>query len=602
MSAADLIVDFHVTIDRQRLQLQVTAQFPEALASNGALQVQTPTWVPGSYNFEKFARDIHSMTATDATTGAQLPIRRRGWQGFEVSGVQGDVTISYAVAAFEPSFGEQAGIVDSSFAVLLGARYLSCAGHLGAVRVTYIVPEEWEGTIQHPSGAEHVDGAWIYPSFEVLVDTPVSMGEIDVYQRVVGGTAISFVFVDHGVGYAQRHEEFIGDVVEVVEFLHEMFGSFPFEEYTFVFSLGPQNFWGLEHLTSTMCGLGPSVFTDDDEYKMGVRVCAHEMFHAWNVRRLRPAPLADIDRALGHGSFTEGLWFAEGFTRYYEFVACAATGVYSPAQFLSNIIGYHEHLTVLPACSRVSAADSSYASFLNHNPRYPGQVNSSIDYYDKGMLIAFGADARLRLAGNGSNLNTAFREFYEHTPLWPEAGAGGGYTTEDVVEFLDGKLAGLGTIVRAEVESDSDPLTTLDVFEDLGFEVITFEVGYLGLFFIDKTAAIADVADNSPAGASGIAPGDVVVSIDGYQFTPAGLAWAAKNQSAVCLQVLRGHRSLMFTIDAGRRTVVDGLVWRGDDRQAEVLSTWFGADFVLQPGQQFPVDFYQNFHGDLTII
>jgi len=601
-STTDLIVDYQVTIDRQRLQLRVTALFPEALATDGALLIQTPTWVPGSYSFQHFARDIHSITAADTRTGAELRIRRCGWQGFEVSGVHGDVTISYAIAAFEPSFGEPAGIVDSSFAVLLGARYLLCAAHLGKVSVEYIVPEEWEGTIHHPSGAEHVDGKWIYPSSEVLVDTPVSMGEIDVYKRVVGCTTISFVFVDRGVGYSQRLEEFIGDVVEVAQFFHEMFGSFPFEDYTFVFSLDPHNFWGLEHLSSTMCGLGPSVFTDDDEYNMGVRVCAHEMFHAWNVRRLRPAPLADLDRALGHGSFTEGLWFAEGFTRYYEFVACTTTGVYSPAQFLSNIIGYHERLTVLPAFLRVSAADSSYATFLNHNPRYPGQVNSSIDYYDKGMLIAFGVDARLRLARNGSNLNTAFREFYEHTLRWPDAGAAGGYTTDDVVKFFDSKLSGLGSIVRAEVESDDDPLATLDVFEDLGFEVITFEVGYLGLFFNDKTATITDVADNSPAGATGIAPGDVVTAIDGYQFTPAGLAWAAKYQTCVRLQVFRGHRSVAFTIEAARRTVVDGLRWRGDRQQAAVLSAWFGADFVLDPGQQLPVDFYENFHGDLTMI
>ncbi len=600
MNLNNLIVDYQVTIDRQRLQLRVTALFPEALAIGGALLVQTPTWVPGSYSFQQFARDIHSLTAT--ATGVELLVLRHGWQGFEISGIHSDVAISYTIAAFEPLFGEQAGIVDGAFVVLLGARYLACARHLGAVRVRYIVPEEWEGTIHHPSGAEHADGAWIYPSFEVLVDTPVSVGEIDVHDRVVGGTSIYFVFVDSGLSYTHRLEEFIDDVVNVVQFFHEMFGSLPFEDYTFVFSLDPNNFWGLEHLSSMMCGLGPSVFTDDNEYKMGVRVCAHEMFHAWNVRRLRPSPLADLDRALGHGSFTEGLWFAEGLTRYYEFVVCTATGVYSHAQFLSNIVGYHEHLTVLPAFGRISAADSSYATFLNHNPRYPGQVNTSVDYYDKGMLIAFGIDARLRLAGNGSNLNTTFREFYEHTPRWPDAGAGGGYTTDDVVEFLDSKLSGLGVIVRAEVEGRHGDLTTLDVFDDLGFETITSDVGYLGLYFTDATATIADVADNCPAGATGIARGDMVTSIDDYQFTPAGLAWAAKNQATVRLQVLRGHRSLTFTIESGRRIVVEGLCWRGDVRQANVLSSWFGTGFDLQPAQQLPVDFYQNFHGHLTMV
>ena len=84
------------------------------------------------------------------------------------------------------------------------------------------------------------------------------------------------------------------------------------------------------------------------------------MFHAWIVRRLRPAPLLQLQHHLDTGSFSEGVWLAEGFTRYYEFLACTVTGIYSPEAFLSNIVGYFGHLTQIPAYDRVSATSSAW--------------------------------------------------------------------------------------------------------------------------------------------------------------------------------------------------------------------------------------------------
>ncbi len=422
----DQTVAYHVRVvpARHEIEVEMTLEGP---AAEGTIRLEVPTWVPGDYEFDTFGRDVFELKAADKHTGAPLVVHRAGWQAYHVGGGAGAVRITYRAYCSSIDFGEPCGILDDQYGVLLGTRYLHTPAHLGACRVTYELPAGWE--LHHPSGARQVEPwTWEYPSYEVPLDTPVIMGAFDRITRNVRGTDFHHVFVTRGIGFELQVGKFVDGLVQIAAAYHDMFGSFPFEDYTFVLSLDPNDDWGLEHLTSTMVGLGPDVFTDPDQYAIGLRTCAHELFHAWNVRRLRPAPLDKLD--FYHGSFTEGLWVAEGFTRYYEFLICTRTGVYSPQQFFSAVVNYYRHLAVLPAYRRVSALDSSAATYLNH-AKYPGRVNNAIDYYDKGMLIAFNLDAVLRGDAGGSGLDGAFSAFYEEY-----VGRGLGYTTADVCDFF----------------------------------------------------------------------------------------------------------------------------------------------------------------------
>lgn len=599
----DAAVHYSVTVRPERNELLVKARFRGTFAKCDRLVIETPTWVPGNYNFMQFARDIFWVEAVDTASGDPLEVHREGWTGFRVIDPTGDVTVNYRAYAFEPEFGEPSGILDSTYAVLLGNRYLYTKGHLGPCQVSYDLPAGWQGTIHHPSGATKVDNnTWEYPSYEVLLDTPVAMGQFDTRTRTVEGVEFYFVFVDQSVGYEARVEGFVDKIARVTKFFHNMFGSFPFSDYTFVLSCNPQNEWGLEHLTSTMCGLGADVFSDEGQYKIGVRVCAHELFHAWNVRRLRPEPLLELQHKLDSGSFTEGLWVAEGFTRFYEFLSCTVTGVYSPAEFFSNIVGYYEHLTLVPAYERVTALDSSLATYLNHNPKYPGRVNNCIDYYDKGMLIAFGLDASLRLGTENQNLNTAFATFFHEYVHWPPVDPDQvGYTTAQVLVFFDGILPGLGAQLEREVLHPGG-LSTENILQALGFNLVREQANYLGLVFTSGLSVIYNLLDDAPAGNCGLAPGDVVTSVNGYARTDAGLRWAAGHDQPVTLGVTRGHRELNFTIMPGKRDVIAQLIWQGDEIQSARLSEWFNQPFALEAGQQIPLDFYENFHGIETVL
>lgn len=602
-------VSYQVDLDPKSLEMTVNMEITGEVAEGkkGELLLELPTWVPGFYDFDPYGRDIFSVSARNAQ-GEELDVKRKGYSGYTISVTGGTVYVKYRASCYEPDLGDAMGLVDSDYAVLMGTRYLFCPDYLGECSVNYgDLPDGWK--IHHPSGAvrEGNSNKWTYPSFEILLDTPVCFGDFSLLPRDIMGTPFYFVFVDKGIGFDSQVDRFVKQVCRAVEKIHEIFEIFPFSDYTFVLSLNPQADWGLEHLTSNLSGLGPEVFVDENLFSTGIRVCAHELFHAWNVRRLRPAPLGQLSHHLCSGSFTEGLWMGEGFTRYYEFLISTRVKAYTPAQFLSTIAGYFQHLTQPPAYHRVSVTDSSLATYMNHS-KYPGRVNNSIDYYDKGLLIAFGLDARLRTVINHSehsNLDEVFRAFYQKffgdgSKLPPDYV---GYTTEEAIQFFGEVDPVLGNILKNQL-TEGGHIDTDTQFEALGFEVKWVETNYLGLFFMnDGAPTIYGVGDTSPAGEVGIAPDDIIQTINGFEYSKKGLEWAAGQTEPVNLEVLRGHRKLSFTIIPKPFRKMESLIWKGTEAQAQELRQWLHADdFNPTVGETFDLNFYENFHGIESIV
>ena len=122
------------------------------------------------------------------------------------------------------------------------------------------------------------------------------------------------------------------------------------------------------------------------------------------------------------------------------------------------------------------------------------------------------------------------------------------------------------------------------------------------MFLNGVSATLYNVIDISPAGASGIAPGDVLTGINGYAFSPQALQWAATHPAPVTLTVLRGHRQLDFTITPDPRSTIESLIWAGTPAQAERIGRWLGQPFAPMAGQVFSLDFYENFHGIETVL
>jgi predicted metalloprotease with PDZ domain len=583
---------YRVTLDPDRHQLQVELDIQDL--SPCELSLLTPTWVPGDYEFQTYGRDVFAVRATDPSSGRDLRVRRNGWSGYTVEQHRGALHVRYRASAASVDFSEACGVLGDTNGVLLGTRYLHVAAQTGACSVRYQVPDGW--AIHHPAGAAPLgDNTWRYADYAQLLDTPVCFGHFERITRQVRGTTFHHVFLTRAVGFDTGVQRFLDALEAVAEAYFEMFGAFPFEDYTYVLSFNPNDSWGLEHLSGTMVGLDPATFYDADQYKISIRVCAHELFHAWNVRRLRPAPLGHLHWQCG--CFSEGLWVAEGFTRYYEFLVCTRTGVYSPAQFFSAVVNYYTHLAALPAYAQVSPVDASSASYLNHD-KYPGRANSAIDYYDAGMVIAFETDAQLRtLAAPSASLDSAFAAFYS-----AYAGKGAGYGVEQICSFFDERLPGLGARLHAQATLPGR-LALPDVLQQLGFQVDIGDVPYLGLILSgDSGPGIDSVLDGSPASGSGLAAEDVIVAVDGYPFSPQALAWAAAHPGQVRLDVLRGNQPHRYSVTPSRRTTLTGLRWAGSAAQAQAIAHWLRSAFAPTQDQAIALEFYENFHGIETVL
>ncbi|HEY3447245.1 MAG TPA: hypothetical protein VGK67_12810 [Myxococcales bacterium] len=582
---------YRVRIVPERLEMEVQLFLDGATA--GPLRVMTPTWVPGAYGFMKYGRDLFEVKAFDAKTHSELTVVRDGWPAFVVE-ARGAVEIRFKVVAADPAWGELVGFIGSEQALLLGTHLLFAPSLPGPCRVEYELPKGWP--MHHPSGAKRIsEGVYEYPSYPALLDAPIAAGRFERRTRELGGVPFHFVFFEKALGYDEKIEAFLDALARIADRCHEVFGSFPFEDYTFFFTFNPLAKWGLEHANSTTIALDEDTFFDDDSWARGLRVAAHELFHAWNVCRLKPAPLGKPD--FERGSFPDALWVSEGVTRYYEFLLLARAGVIGAPVFFSNVVNYWRQLSSQPAASRVSLADASRATFLNHN-KYPGSVNTSIDYYDAGMLVAFDLDVALRGAAKADSLDAAFGAFYRDF-----VGQGDGFTHAQAAAFFEARVPGLGARLDSKVLRPGT-LSIVEALEKLGFEVVTGKSKVLGLVMAEKIPAeIANVLDDSPAGLCGLAPTDVIERVNEYPFKPKVLAWATANLAPVFLEVRRGSRRLAFDVEPAAREQIQELRWVGTEAQAEAVRGWLGQpDFKPAQGERISLAAFENFHGIQKVV
>ena len=581
---------YTLEVEPRRHQLHLTLEL-EGLPP-GTLRLAVPTWVPGAYSFLRYGRDVLWLRAEHGSSGQALRVTRDGWSGWRIENAPASLRVTAQLNAWDPSTGELAGLVDETWALLLGTRYPFAPAHPGPCEVEYRLPEGWP--LHHPAGAVQLGPRLFrYESQAALLDAPLVAGAFTRATRTVRGTPFHAVFLSVPLGYEEEGPAFLDGLAKLAEGCHDIFGSFPFADYTFVFDTNAESGWGIEHASSTLVTLDPEVFIDARRRADALRVCAHELFHAWNGARLKAAPLNTPD--IVGGSFPDGLWVTEGFTRYYEFLLGARSGWLRPADVLGNVVNYYRHLAMRPAWGRVSAVDSSRAAFLNHH-RFPGSVNGSLDYYDQGMLVAFDVDVALRTRDD--SLDAALRDFFG---VW--AGRGAGYTSEDVLQFLRARHPEAGAIAARGVWEPGGQRTDASLRE-LGFEAVRADVGFLGVVLDGNTGPrVSVVADTSPAAQAGLASGDELLAVDGRPFRLGALRYCLRRRKGVSLTLRRAERTFRAEVEVGTRSDVSALKWAGDASQAERVRAWLGTQgFRPKAGEAIPLEAYDNFHGIQTVL
>ena len=547
---AHATIDYTVSIAHpERHIFFVTMRVPN---TRSTLTVQMPAW-DALYQIRDFSAHVMQVTAHDEDNHV-LPLVKLDKQTWQVSAT-GTVTITYPIYWDEP--GPFASQLNADHAFLNLAMVLLYVPDRRAedTRVKFeSVPEPWRVAVELDTAGKSAAGAnttFVAPSYDALVDAPVEIGVFDESRIAAGGRPIRIVV--HGdAGDRMR----LSDTLKrIVDYEVSLMGGAPFREYMFLLHVG-QNFGGggMEHSNCT--AISADIPAQLASYS------AHEFFHSWNVKRIRPQSLEPVDYT--KEMYTRSLWFAEGVTNTYAAYTLVRTGLWSTQQFYSDVAGQINELETRPAHRWQSVEQSSLDAWYEKYPLYT-RPEESISYYDKGGLVGLVLDITLRdRTDNRASLDDVLRtlnvEYAQRGRFYndsegiravaeqvirknaPDANA-------DLKDFFAQYVSGTAEIPFSSILERAG-LAIHDTAQhraSLGFTIAREFSGVLSVDSLDPESA---------AGQSGLLDGDALVRLNGEAIPRSPERWLRDRQPGerVTLRVRRSGEEREFSFPLGRLT------------------------------------------------
>ncbi|HKR61266.1 MAG TPA: PDZ domain-containing protein [Pyrinomonadaceae bacterium] len=564
-------------------EVAIEVELPES-ATPRTLDFQMPRWSPGRYAVFDFAKNVQQVHAAsgicppkqEAGTQtvcrpAQLPVSRIDNQTWRVE-TKGNSALTFTYKVFGNDLSGTFSQLDT--------RHANYNGHSIYMYIVDHKPDPVKLTITPPSGWRIINGRteragqneWQFPNWDIMTDTPTEIAP-DWTEEVFQVNGKKYHVMVHSFGdEGGKRMALVRDIEKIVRAEVAMWGEPEFDAYTFLihFAADDRSGDGMEHLTSTQI-IEPGALGESDVYESTLGTVAHEFFHVWNVKRLRPVGLGPWDFTLPAN--TRGLWVAEGFTNYYGHLMLHRAGIWNETQFLkreSDTIGGIESA---PGSRLMSAeASSQSAPFLDdaaHSQRTNLQ-NTAISYYPKGELIGFVLDLIIRGKTNGKGsldevMRRMYDEFYLKSPNATYYLRGRGYLPEDV-QRVASEVAGFdfSDFFERHVRN-TEVLPYDEALSYMGLRLIKevkpqpFNAG-LGINNNDGRPVIASVRNGSPAEDAGLQPDDELISLGGNKVTPDN--WLRvfaryKQGSRVPVVVTRDRKTITTTLTLGEPDRLD---------------------------------------------
>jgi predicted metalloprotease with PDZ domain len=388
--------------------VEVEARFPAA--GQPAIELTMPVWTPGSYLVREFSRNVEDLAAA-TEHGEPLAVtktRKNRWR-VETRG-QAVAVVRYRVYGREMSV--RTDFVDAGFALLNGApTFLTLAdGVRRPHRVKVELPPSWKVVVSPLPPAPGTDantspGTYLAEDYDELVDSPIYAGNAAVYSFEVGGKP--HLLVNEGEGGIWDGPRSAADVEKIVREQAAFWGTVPYPRYVF-FNLLVEGSGGLEHRDSCVLMASRWQSRNRDGYHEWLGLVSHELFHAWNVKRMRPIELGPFD--YDQEVYTRSLWMAEGMTSYYDELLLYRAGLATRPELLKKLSKQIESLQTAPGRLVQPVEEASFDAWIKYYRRDENFVNTGVSYYTKGALIAFLLDAKIRRATQGHrSLDDALR-------------------------------------------------------------------------------------------------------------------------------------------------------------------------------------------------
>ncbi|HEY9898220.1 MAG TPA: hypothetical protein V6D00_03465 [Pantanalinema sp.] len=464
-----------------------------------------PAWTPGAYKIVDNARNLRGFEVR-GLDGQALACDRQDLHRWRVHHGGGGFTVTYQVYAdkmtiHQAQLNAQHAFVNGCMVFLYPVGGQHCPSEL-----TVEAPESWKIA----TGLEALGGnRFKAPTYDDLIDCPLEIGTFQEAEFHVDGTR--YLVAWNGTAPMDR-VRLVDGLRRLVETETAFWGKAPFASYTFLYNVTADPYLnGLEHKNSTAIQ-GPIDLDRND--KGFFALTAHELFHVWNVKRLRPIGFGPFDYS--RPAHTTALWVVEGLTEYYTDLMCLRAGITTRSEYLRGIADNLVHLEQSPGRKFTTLEEASFITWNFGDDRWNGAVN----YYLKGSLAGLALDLEIRtLTDNGKSLDDVMRVLWERygapdLPYDPEE-------VEAVIEEVVG--APMGAFFDHHLRSTQDT-DWAEVFAKAGLRLsIDRETPSLQARLSPKEGGmlIEDVRAQGAAEAAGLMTGDLLVAIGDRKATPA---------------------------------------------------------------------------------
>ena len=559
----------------QQRYIQLSAVFEQDAALD-LLQLELPSWRPGRYEIGNFAKNIKGFKAFgDSNQPLAVHKTTKDTWVIETKGST-QIKIAYSYYAAELNAGSSFLDPQQLYINPVNCFFYDAQQTDQPYHLQLHIPAQWQiASALHFDENQCVELA----NFDRLADSPlICSAAIDRRSYEVNGTTFHICFNQQQM---IPWERVLQDFQKFTQRQLQDFGEFPSPEYTFLIQSLPYTaYHGVEHLDATVIAIGPSCDIFGSLYTELLGVCSHELYHAWNIKALRPAEMQPYNFKRENYALTGFIY--EGITTYMGDLYLLKSGVFSLAQYLKELSKQVQKHLDNPGRFSMSVAAASFDTWLDGY--VPGAPGRKVSIYTEGCLLAFYVDYKLRKASNHKiGIEQVIKDLYYNF------GANtSGYTLADYQNTLE-NLSGesFADFFKDYVFGTAAYEALLqEAFDFFGLELQqtpskSYAEAHLGMkvSLLGKEWQILSIYPGSPADTGGLAIGDLIIGVNGLRALPSLDNWLAfhENQNKTLLVERNGQLLERFIPEVDRHFYVSHLVVAANDTiaaQEKALKSW----------------------------
>jgi len=483
------------------------------------IDVKMPVWTPGSYLVREYAKHVESLEACNAD-GTYLPVQKINKNTWRITSNKSDnVTLNYRIYGFEVSV--RTNFIDDTHAFLSPAgTFMYVDGLIDhPVDVTIIPHAAWS---KISTGLEPVDGkpnTFRAADFDILFDSPIEVGNQDVFTFDAAGVHHEIAMVGGGNYDKERLK---ADCAAIVEEATRIFGVNPNKRYVFIVHNYQSGGGGLEHLNSTVLGASRNGYQNERSYVGFLGLVAHEYFHLWHVKRLRPIELGPFN--YDAENYTSSLWIMEGFTAYFDNLLLRRCGFLNESNYLQALANDVNTVENRAGNQVQPVALASFDAWIKYYRPDENSANTSVSYYNKGALLAMLLDLKILAATKGQKrlddvLRSAYNVFYVERER--------GFEARELQSLIE-EIAGVSVADIFRAAATVEPLDYNGHLNAVGYELIDYNEGRespdLGITTSanDGRIVVTGVTRGTGAWDGGINVRDEIIAVNGERLDANG--------------------------------------------------------------------------------